>query len=184
MEQALGIEPKRATRPAIIPRQYRDDIVMLLDPDMVLLRPLRHDFTNEEVLWVTEPPATKVVQHGYPISQQDGYLGLDWMGLNWSHITNRTKGQFLKPPSPKDGQRHWIAGPPYLATVKDMYDIAELWTEYSPRVLDLYDDIFAGKCWPLSTWCEGMIIHSYFLSLSPLSFMPKRCLGTLLRRSS
>jgi hypothetical protein len=142
---------------------------MLLDPDMVLLRPLRHDFTNEEVLWVTEPPATKVVRHGYPVSQQDGYLGLDWMGLNWSHITNRTKGQFRTPPSPKDGQRHWIAGPPYLATVKDMYDIAELWTEYSPRVLDLYDDIFAGKCWPLSTPCEVMIIHSRLSLPSPFT---------------
>lgn len=184
MEQVLGIEPRTATRPAIIPRQYRDDIVMLLDPDMVLLRPLLHDFTNEEVLWVTDPPATKVVRHGYPISQQDGYLGLDWMGLNWAHITNRTKGQFLEPPAFKDGKRLWIAGPPYLATVKDMYDIAELWTEYSPRVLDLYDDIFAGKQ-PEPVPRTSCNDHSFsnLARLLPLLTWQK-CSGTSLRRTS
>ena len=51
-----------------------DAIVMLLDPDMILLRPLVHDFSNEDVLWVEDQPATKVVRHGFPISQQDGEL--------------------------------------------------------------------------------------------------------------
>jgi hypothetical protein len=144
MENGLGIMAKSEGSPASIPKQFEDDIVMLLDPDMVLLRPLRHNFSDEEVLWVDESPATKAVKHGHPISQQDGYLGEEWMDLNWSYVTNRSSGQYVEPPPREDGERNWNAGPPYLATVKDMYSIAVLWTEYSPRVLDVFPHIFAG----------------------------------------
>jgi hypothetical protein len=144
MEHKLGINGSSGGSPASIPQQFEDDIVMLLDPDMVLLRPLRHNFSDEEVLWVEGSPGTKVVRHGYPISQQDGYLDINWMDLNWSYITNRSAGLFVEPPPRHDGERIWIAGPPYLATVKDMYHIAELWTRYSPRVLDIFPHIFAG----------------------------------------
>ena len=51
-----------------------DGIIFLLDPDMVLLRPLIHDFTEEDVVFVEEHPATRVVRHGYPMSQQGMYL--------------------------------------------------------------------------------------------------------------
>jgi hypothetical protein len=47
-----------------------DGIIFLLDPDMVLLRPLIHDFTQEDVVFVEENPMTRVVRHGYPMSQQ------------------------------------------------------------------------------------------------------------------
>ena len=70
----------------------QDGIVFLLDPDMILFRPLVHDFTNEDVMWVThkdqQQPRTKIVKHGYPIAQQDGYLTNQWMGLNASFITD------------------------------------------------------------------------------------------------
>ena len=68
MTHALGIRNIQT----IIPRELADSIVMLLDPDMILLRPLLHDFSNEKVIWVEDNPATKVVKQGFPISQQDG----------------------------------------------------------------------------------------------------------------
>lgn len=67
MENALGLSENREIDPEVA-----DSIVMLLDPDMVLLRPLVHDFTNEDVEWVEKDPASKVVKTGHPIAQQDG----------------------------------------------------------------------------------------------------------------
>lgn len=148
MEHALGMG-----RGHNVSQQVLDGIIMLLDPDMVLLRPLRHDFTHEEVLWVEQNPVSKVVRHGYQIAQQDAYLGNAWMHLNWTHVTGLPKGKFLEPPleSKHDGPRIWNSGPPYLATVQDMYRIAQRWTDYSPRVLDIDSSIYAGTndslCW-------------------------------------
>mmetsp|Transcript_32374 Transcript_32374/g.78973 ORF Transcript_32374/g.78973 Transcript_32374/m.78973 type:complete len:526 (+) Transcript_32374:133-1710(+) len=121
-----------------------DGIVFLLDPDMILFRPLVHDFTNEDVMWVThkdqQQPRTKIVKHGYPIAQQDGYLTNQWMGLNASFITDG--GNINNIPS-KDGPIHWNTGPPYIATVKDMYQIASLWCDYAPRVYHIHPKLFA-----------------------------------------
>jgi peptidyl serine alpha-galactosyltransferase len=50
---------------------------------------------------------------------------------------------FTKPPL-ADGPKHWNSGPPYLATVKDMYQIVVRWTELAPRVLRMHDHLFAG----------------------------------------
>lgn len=127
-------------------QSLRDGIVMLMDPDMILLRPLLHDFTNEQVIWVDSDttgntkheqtqPITKVVRHGFPISQQDGYLSNEWMKLNFSYIVDQPEGSYVTRPVWSDGPLHWNTGPPYLATVADMYKIAVKWTEYAPRVL-------------------------------------------------
>lgn len=67
MEKALGLSQDVNMDP-----EMADSIVMLLDPDMVLMRPLVHDFTNEDVEWVEAVPASKVVKTGHPIAQQDG----------------------------------------------------------------------------------------------------------------
>ena len=133
MEHPNGLDLNNATA-----AQLRDDdIVMLLDPDMILLRPLKHDLTNEDVLWVEKdvPIHRQVVRHGNPISQQDGYLGNQWMYL---------KLNFDKPPD-KDGPLHWNSGPPYLATVRDMYHVAVQWTEWAPKVLHVHDHLFSGE---------------------------------------
>jgi hypothetical protein len=115
--------------------EVKSEIVMLLDPDMILLRPLVHDFRNENVIFVQgEGPLVNksaVVTHGNPIAQQDGYLDSDWMSLNISYITGG-KGNIdhLKR---KDGPLFYNAGPPYLATVRDMYNIAVKWCDYAPK---------------------------------------------------
>jgi hypothetical protein len=108
-----------------------DGVVILMDPDMVLLRPLLHDFSKEDVIWVEEEPRFTMVKHGHPIAQQDGYLDSKWMKINGTFITGDPN---IGRPKDTEGPIHWNTGPPYLATVKDMYDIARLWTEYAPRV--------------------------------------------------
>jgi hypothetical protein len=122
------------------PIDAEDGIVILMDPDMILLRPIVHDYTNEDVTFVDEHPATKVVKHGMPIAQQDGYLSNQWMDLNASYVTNGGNIQHIKP---QDGPKHYNTGPPYLATVRDMYQIATLWTAYAPRVYEIHPKLFA-----------------------------------------
>ncbi|GKY95452.1 hypothetical protein MPSEU_000506800 [Mayamaea pseudoterrestris] len=110
-----------------------DGIVILMDPDMILLRPLQHDFTDEHVLWVENEPVSKIVRHGHPIAQHDGYLTNQWMSLP----LNFTK------PFDRDGPLHWNSGPPYMATVKDFYQLTLKWTSWLPKVLQVYPKLFA-----------------------------------------
>ena len=67
MEHALGLQENEP-----IPDKLAESIVMLLDPDMILMRPLVHDFTDEDVIWVEDRPASMVVKKGFPIAMQDG----------------------------------------------------------------------------------------------------------------
>lgn len=116
-----------------------DGIVILMDPDMILLKPIGYDFSDDHEMWVEKPDITKVT-HGHPIAQQDGYLDNEWMRLNFTYITGTSA---VKPPPTSEGPVHWNTGPPYLATVSDMYKIASRWTELAPRVLDVYPHLFA-----------------------------------------
>ena len=64
------------------------------------------------------------------------------MNFNISYITQG--GSF--PPYLKtlrDGGLYWNAGPPYMGTVRDMYEITRLWKEYVPRVYEEYPKLFA-----------------------------------------
>jgi peptidyl serine alpha-galactosyltransferase len=137
-------------------QQHRDllnGIVILMDPDMILLKPIGHDFSDDNELWV-EKPAVTMVTHGNPISQHDGYLNNEWMKLNFTHITGDPS---VKPPAWSEGPVHWNTGPPYLATMSDMYKIVSLWTETAPRVLDVYPKLFAEM--------YGFIIATVMLKL-------------------
>ena len=124
------------------PRRHQellDGIVILMDPDMVLFQPITHDFSGDNIIWAQEPRIKKVT-HGNPISQQDGYLSNEWMKFNFTYITGDPS---IRPPPYADGPMHWNTGPPYLATVSDMYRIVSLWTETAPRVLVVYPQLFA-----------------------------------------
>jgi len=82
-------------------------------------------------------------------AQQDGYLSNQWMELDADFITNKTKDRHEPLPKGSDGPLHWNTGPPYLATARDMYRIAVRWTEYAPRVVVVYPQLFAemyGEC--------------------------------------
>ena len=116
MEHALGMNPDTMQAPS---QQIEDAIVFLLDPDFVLLRPITHDFTDvDNHIWAEDNPPTRIVRHGYPMAQQDGYLTNQWMRLDVAYITNRTEGNYVPIPEPVEGPLHYNSGPPYLATVR------------------------------------------------------------------
>ena len=97
--------------------KHDHDIIFLLDPDMILLRPLTHNFSDvDQHLWASN--LTRMVKPGFPMCQQDGYLTSSWNRLNATHIM----GEGHPPlPSNRDGPRFWNSGPPYLATARTFF---------------------------------------------------------------
>lgn len=134
MEKELGF-PDRAA-------EHNDDIIIIVDPDMMLLRPITHKFDNFKTEWKGKFKTNEVV-HGIPIAQEYGY------GNAWLQSLNGNLSYVVGPDSPalevslKDAETYYPAGPPYLATGKDMYAIATHWIKFLPRVHDLFPEFMA-----------------------------------------
>lgn len=127
------------------PESVHNDIVILIDPDMGLMRPITRDFTHDEntVFTPKRKPRilTRTVGPGKPIAQVYGF-GAQWARLNLTKITNSTDSPALKV-SLEEGAFYYSVGPPYLATLLDMYQIALKWTEFVPRVYQQHPHLLA-----------------------------------------
>jgi hypothetical protein len=122
-----------------------DTVVIVLDPDMILLRPVTHDFSNEletivnEFRWDGEE-ATMLVTHGKPFAQIYG-IGDYWRKFNLTAIAGSDSPAHLV--TEQDGRGYYPAGPPYLATARDMYQISLKWTEFARPVHLEYPHLLA-----------------------------------------
>ena len=134
MVKELGF-PESAT-------DHNDDIIIIVDPDMMLLRPITHDFGNFKTKWAGALKGDKVV-HGFPIAQEYAY------GAAWLTSLNGNISHVVGPDSPvhnvtvQEAGWYYPAGPPYLATGKDMYAIAKHWVMFLPRVHDIFPHFMA-----------------------------------------
>ena len=146
-EHALGYPDNHAL--------HDDSVVILLDPDQILLRPFTRDFSHSSEVWrlkheykhkpIEERPQVKTqVEHGSPFSQQFGY-GIQWLtkvdpdyvfqDMLPTPVANMTK---------KEARDYYFAmGPPYVATAKDMYAIVKTWSDIVPKVHDEYPYLLA-----------------------------------------
>jgi hypothetical protein len=70
MEHALGYPNNHAL--------HDDSIIILLDPDQILIRPFTNDFALSSETWKLKEGYKLKVEHGSPFSQQYGY-GLQWL---------------------------------------------------------------------------------------------------------
>ncbi len=108
-----------------------DDIIILLDPDQALTRPITNDFSNlDENLLVGDNPKT-IVTHGQPFAQKYAF-GNNWMSIDLTKATLDENSPAHKV-SREEGRLHYPVGPPYLATAKDMHLIAKTWADFVPR---------------------------------------------------
>jgi peptidyl serine alpha-galactosyltransferase len=151
MEHALGYPDNHAL--------HDDSIIILLDPDQILLRPFTGDFSNSSEsseAWrlhheygpkrISERPKfSRTVQHGSPFAQQYSY-GIQWLekvrpeyvfqGQRWptpvSNLTRKEARDF-----------YYAMGPPYVMTAKDMWSIVTTWSDIVPRVHDEYPHLLA-----------------------------------------
>jgi hypothetical protein len=96
-----------------------DDIVILIDPDMALMRPITKDFSNERETLIgprrKKHLLSTEVKHGVPFAQTYG-LGTQWQKFDLDKIAGENSP--AKDVSREDGQLYYPAGPPYIGTVK------------------------------------------------------------------
>jgi len=112
-----------------------DHRIILMDPDMLLLRPITGDFSDDREV-VIGPRAKRnrkfKVEHGQPFAQTYGF------GTWWQDEVNLTEvaGQDspAKNVTKEQGLESYPVGPPYLATARDMYEISKKWVEFVPKV--------------------------------------------------
>jgi hypothetical protein len=127
-----------------------DVVVILCDPDFLLLRPITDDFSNERETIVSprrkkifDAKPEKVVTHGSPFAQTYG-LGVQWRKFNLDEIAGEDSP--AKDVGQSDGQLFYPAGPPYIGTAADMQRIANKWSEFAPRVHKEYPHLLAEMC--------------------------------------
>jgi hypothetical protein len=124
-----------------------DIIVILMDPDQLIFKPLTHDYTDINMKWIQRRSAnrSKAVKHGTTIAQQYGYQNQWLTKVNLSHLLSNdtaTRESPLWKLSPKTASKY-AAGPPYFATASDMYSIVEVWADFAPRVHADYPSLLA-----------------------------------------
>jgi hypothetical protein len=106
--------------------------------DQLVLRKFTKDYSELDMGWVDRNTSSKVVQHGTTITQLYGFRG------QWSTHTNWTK--YVAPSSPIWKVKNTIkyaAGPPYMSTARDFYQIVQHWTTFNLLVIDEYPHLIA-----------------------------------------
>lgn len=126
-----------------------DEVVVLLDPDMIFLRPITSQIrgvqNNLHKRKYKPESLQEYVSLGHPVAQEYG-LGAPW--TNDHHLKfNRSK--VCPPGSPclrtekQFGEEHFSVGPPYLVVKADLVRLAEVWTTFVPRVYSFYPYLLA-----------------------------------------
>mmetsp|Transcript_1914 Transcript_1914/g.3925 ORF Transcript_1914/g.3925 Transcript_1914/m.3925 type:complete len:303 (+) Transcript_1914:3-911(+) len=124
--------------------------VALLDPDMILLRPLTTHIKSD-ISTLVHPRLLKdgevidEVTMGHPAAQTYG-LGAPWTNDNHKKF-NRGKicgeGSPCLLPNQNYGELHYSVGPPYVAHKLDMLRLVKTWTNLVPRVYEGYPHLLA-----------------------------------------
>lgn len=119
-----------------------DVIVILIDPDMSLLRPITRDFSSDKDVVIAPPRLKKLVgrkvERGKPFAQLYGF-GTQFLKLDLKKIAGEDS-PVLKT-TQEEGRLYYPVGPPYIGTTPDMYAIAEKWTEFVPKVHEQYPHV-------------------------------------------
>ena len=127
-----------------------DDIVVLIDPDMILQWPFANDFSPflpdmwSDYFRVHAEERVEKVSHGHPIAQDYNYRD-DWLNVakrNLSYVLGSHESPVYKL-SALDAKQFYSAGPPYMLTVRDMYRLVCHWTDFLPRMFDLHPYMMA-----------------------------------------
>lgn len=122
---------------------HNNSIVILMDPDQIMLRPFTNDFTNSAETWRLKAGYKLKVEHGSPFAQQYGY-GLQWKRkVDLKHVFQNQNTSIATMTDREASDYYMAMGPPYIATAKDMYSIVSTWTDIVPRVHDDYPHLLA-----------------------------------------
>ena len=145
MEQVLGFSADNST-------EHDDTVFIILDPDQLILRPFEKDFGGQgtSIQWHlnVNPNQPIRVEHDRPFAQYYQMMG-GWVNQiyegRWqvlatlknatqaaatnSHLHTMLNNEKVK--------QHYLAGPPYMATGRDMYKIVSTWATFAVPVYEL-----------------------------------------------
>lgn len=119
--------------------KYDNVTYILLDPDQLLMRPFKNDFTNENEQWGGPFTDKRRVERGQPFAQKYE-MGIDWL------LKARTAMEKIAPhnelPSPvttlsNEAATAYEVGPPYLMKGYDLWNLVNKWVEFNPYVYEL-----------------------------------------------
>jgi len=125
-------------------------VIALLDPDMILVRPISTKMRGQPNNIVSRPVEESEiferVEHGKPVGQTYG-LGAPWVNDNHKKF-NRGKicgegSPCLDVPNEKEGWKYFSVGPPYILERDDFLKLCESWTLFVPRVYENYPYLLA-----------------------------------------
>ena len=159
---------------------YDDDIIVLVDPDMLMQRPFVNDFSHfPNNIWkkyFENRPDTLYhkVTHGHPMAQ-DYSFGTAWLRAAKENLTH-----VVGPDSPvhgissrQDASNFFAAGPPYILTARDMYRVVYHWSLFLPRMFDLFGgfmvEMYVGFVSCTFFRCKSAHFQNNRLSLITLS---------------
>lgn len=113
---------------------------------MTLLRPITADFSDDRDTLIGKPRRdghilSRKVTPGKPFAQVYGF-GTQWQRLNLAHITRDPSSPAISV-NQQDGRLYYPVGPPYIATVPDMYKIASAWSSFVPDTYKEYPHLLA-----------------------------------------
>ena len=146
-----------------------DTIFIVLDPDQIVLRPFQQSYEDDDQIVFHWPHSIihKSVTHGHPMAQ------IYMFGSNWvdklvpAAIFNQTR-------SPVAQWTRWLvgmyfaAGPPYIATGRDMYNIVTTWAQVSAPVYqqtkDHLSEMFAYSVAAGHLNLKHQLVHSFMIS--------------------
>eukprot|EP00546_Thalassionema_frauenfeldii_P016667 CAMPEP_0178905406 /NCGR_PEP_ID=MMETSP0786-20121207/6260_1 /TAXON_ID=186022 /ORGANISM="Thalassionema frauenfeldii, Strain CCMP 1798" /LENGTH=237 /DNA_ID=CAMNT_0020577015 /DNA_START=620 /DNA_END=1330 /DNA_ORIENTATION=- len=111
---------------------------------MLLLKPITNDFGDfeDERFWIGGRRSERV-SHTVPFAQQYGF------GNSWLTSLKGKLSDVVGKDSPalkvtlKEANTYYPAGPPYLATGKDMFALATHWVKFLPKVHRLFPEFMA-----------------------------------------
>lgn len=113
--------------------KHDDDLIVLMDPDMFLLRPFVNDFSG----FVSETEEIHTVSHGHMFAQPFGF-GTAWYREaegNLTYLLNEETSPVYN--MTMSDLQYYHAGPPYMGTGKDFYRLIKTWCDILPRYQDL-----------------------------------------------
>ncbi|KAJ1434200.1 hypothetical protein B484DRAFT_394152 [Ochromonadaceae sp. CCMP2298] len=126
-------------------------IVIILDPDMIFLRPITSQIRENKAtitLRSFNPAVDTIplrVERGQPAAQLYG-LGAPWAAAHPKHF-NVTDicgaGSNCGKTPQRYGEAHYSVGPPYLLESGDLLRLTNSWTQMVPRVYSKYPNLLA-----------------------------------------
>jgi hypothetical protein len=123
---------------------HDETVFVILDPDQLIVRPFVHDYTEQAEFWFphNQPAKHTAVTRGHPMAQLYGF-GVRWMSdVNMSAIFNSSNETSIlysnnhdkKLWNPTTVSQSFVAGPPYMAVGRDMYNIVNTWATVAVKV--------------------------------------------------